>query len=153
MRARVGKLLWGPRPSALLWFTVPAGVSLAIDLALRPRALAGYALQGQAIYGSSLLVSTGFWMLPLWGAGRLLVVQGAARARAHVTLAALVAAILLPLVTFAFAGQVLYFRVFHSYMGRDTLRLGIALRGTVGDWFGSWGGPGLMAGMLLAGRP
>ena len=44
-----------------------------------------------------------------------------------------------PLSFFCFGGQALYFRVFHAYMARDTIRLGIALRGTLGAWLASWG--------------
>ena len=46
----------------------------------------------------------------------------------------------LPLATFCYGGQALYFHVFHAYMGRDTVRLGMALRGTLGAWLASWGG-------------
>jgi hypothetical protein len=53
---------------------------------------------------------------------------------------------------FGFAGQGLYYRVFHYYMGRDTVRLGIALRGTLGAWLASWGASvALMAVVGLAG--
>jgi hypothetical protein len=58
---------------------------------------------------------------------------------------------ILPFATFSFAGQPLYYRVFHAYVGRDTVRLGIAARGTVGDWFASWGGPWIFLGMALVG--
>jgi len=50
-----------------------------------------------------------------------------------------VALFVFPLATFSFGGQFLYFRVFHAYMARDTIRLGIALRGTLGAWLASWG--------------
>jgi len=139
----------GDDPRALLWFVAPTALGLAIDLVLRARALAGYALQGKAIYGSSLLVSAGFWMLPLWTAARLHAVRSTRVRRG--ALAAIAALWILPLATFCYGGQILYHRVFASYMGRDTLRLGIALRGTVRDWFDAWGGPWLMAAMLAAG--
>ncbi len=143
------RLLVGDDPRALLFFLAPTALALFIDLVLRARALAGYALQGKAIYGSSLLVSAGFWMLPLWTAARLHA-SGSGPARRG-AIAALAVLWILPLATFCYGGQLLYHRVFASYMGRDTLRLGIALRGTVGDWFGAWGGPWLMAAMLAGG--
>jgi len=143
------RLLVGDDPRALLWLVAPTALGLCIDLVLRARALAGYALQGKAIYGSSLLVSAGFWMLPLWTAARLHAVQSARVRRG--ALAAMSALWILPFATFCYGGQILYHRVFASYMGRDTLRLGIALRGTVGDWFDAWGGPWLMTAMLAAG--
>ena len=37
----------------------------------------------------------------------------------------------LPFATCSYGGQALYHRVFHAYVGRDTVRLGVALRGTV----------------------
>ncbi|HEX8793604.1 MAG TPA: hypothetical protein VF765_21825, partial [Polyangiaceae bacterium] len=143
------RLLVGDDPRALLFFLGPTALGLLVDLVLRARALAGYALQGKAIYGSSLLVSAGFWILPLWTAARLHSVQS--RSVRQGALAALAGLWILPLATFCYGGQVLYHRVFASYMGRDTLRLGIALRGTVGGWFDAWGGPWLMAAMLAGG--
>lgn len=139
----------GEDPRALLFLLGPTVLALFIDLVLRARALAGYALQGKAIYGSSLLVSAGFWMLPLWTVARMHSARSASFRRAAIT--ALAGICILPLATFCFGGQVLYHRVFASYMGRDTLRLGIALRGTVGEWFDAWGGPWLMAAMLAGG--
>jgi glucan phosphoethanolaminetransferase (alkaline phosphatase superfamily) len=143
------RLLVGDDLGVLLWFVAPTALGLAIDLVLRARALAGYALQGKAIYGSSVLVSAGFWMLPLWTTARLHGVRSIRVRRGG--LAAIAALWILPFATFSYGGQVLYHRVFASYMGRDTLRLGIALRGTVRDWFDAWGGPWLMAAMLAAG--
>ncbi len=177
---RVRRFLLGESPRLLLWLTLPTLGALALDLVLRAGALAGYALQGKAIYGSSLLISAAFWALPIWGVARVLVRtrEGAPGGEGPVTSArgttaprrgrgprrpaarswgarGAAAAIgtlwLLPLVTFGFGGQALYFRVFHAYMGRDTLRLGIALRGTVRDWFSAWGGPWLMAAMAIGG--
>ena len=139
----------GEPAGALPRLLVPTAAALALDLALRARQLAGYALQGKAIYGSSLLVSAGFWALPLWTCARL--GRSGAPPRTVTARRALLFAWLVPWMAMSFGGQVLYHRVFDSYMGRDTLRLGIALRGTVGDWFGSWGGPGLALAMLLAG--
>jgi len=37
----------------------------------------------------------------------------------------------LPFATLCYGGQALYYRVFHAYVGRDTVRLGIELRGEV----------------------
>ncbi len=60
----------------------------------------------------------------------------------------LFACVVFPLATLGYGGQALYHRVFHSYMGRDTLRLGVALRGTVADWFVAWGTRSLLGGVL-----
>ncbi|MGO9838824.1 MAG: sulfatase-like hydrolase/transferase [Polyangiaceae bacterium] len=128
----------------------PTALAVAIDVVLRARTLSGYALQGKAIYASSLLVSAGFWGLPLWGVSRLAAGDLRSRRR-RVALVLVLALWVLPFATFCYGGQVVYHRVFDSYMGRDTLRLGIALRGTVRDWFGALGGPWLGSGMLATG--
>ncbi len=117
---------------------------------VRGRAIAGYSWQARGIYASSLLISAAFWMLPLWIVARLAGAR-ASRSGWSVRVAIVLALWVLPFATFAFAGQVIYYRVFHSYMGRDTLRLGVALRGTVTDWIGSWGGAWLVLAMVGAG--
>jgi glucan phosphoethanolaminetransferase (alkaline phosphatase superfamily) len=139
----------GPAPRSLLPFAAPTLLALALDLPLRGRVLASFALLGKAIYASSILVSAAFWALPLWALARLWTDRGRPWARAGIGL--LVLLWILPFATMSFAGQAIYHRVFGSYMGRDTLRLGIALRGTVGDWMASWGGPWLMVAMVAAG--
>jgi hypothetical protein len=147
--ARLARLLLGPDPRALLWLAAPTLLALALDLLVRARVLAGFALQGKAIYASSWLVSAAFWVLPLVVACRLWRAPRGPVAR--VALGVLLVAWVLPLATFGFAGQLVYHRVFSSYMGRDTLRLGIVLRGTVGEWFASWGGPWLAAALIVSG--
>jgi glucan phosphoethanolaminetransferase (alkaline phosphatase superfamily) len=131
-----------------LGFAVPTLFAVGLDLALRARTIAGFAPAGEAIYGSSLLISAAFWVFPLACGARLVVAKGK-RARFGAWL--FFAVWVLPFATFSFAGQALFFRVYHSYMGRDTVRLGIALRGTVRDWFAAWGGPWLLLGMLAVG--
>ena len=137
---RALRFLLGDSPRALGWLLVPTGFAVALDLALRGRALLGWALQGKAIWASSTLISAAFWALPLWLAARHAKARGA-----------LLALWVMPVATMAFGGQALYFRVFNAYMGRDTLRLGIALRGTVRDWLTAWSSPLLLSGMALAG--
>lgn len=151
MRSRLAwckRAFLGERPAALLALTAPTLLAVALDLAIRARTMASFAIQAKLIYASSLLIGAAFWSGPLWLAARLMR-QSTPRARAG--LVVLAAAWLLPFATCGFAGQVLYYRVFHSYVGRDTVRLGVALRGTVGDWFGAWGGPWLLVGMIVAG--
>lgn len=90
--------------------------------------------------------------MPLWVGCRLLRVRTRTlRPAALAALFLLLVVWVLPIVTMSYGGQIIYHRIFHSYMGRDTLRLGIALRGTVRDWFVAWGGPWLMGGMLAGG--
>ncbi len=147
--ARARRVLLGDRPRLLLPLVAPTGLALSLDVALRARTLAGFATQGKLIYGSSLLISAAFWALPLWLASRAM--RGTPSPRKRAALVLVFAFWVLPVATCAFAGQALYYRVFHSYVGRDTVRLGVALRGTVRDWFGAWGGPWLLAGMVVAG--
>ena len=148
----VGRVFLGESPRALLWLFAPTAMAFAIDLVIRARSIVGFAPQGKAIYGSSLLISAAFWGLPLWLAARLFRGLRGARSRlAAAGLAALTLGWLFPFATFAFGGQALYYRVFHAYIGRDTVRLGIALRGTVRDWFVAWGSPLLLGAVLVAG--
>jgi hypothetical protein len=151
VRARL--LLWkrvllGDRPLALLSLAWPTALALVLDLATRGSAIAGFAPQAKAIYASSILISAAFWAGPASLACALLL-RGTRPARAGTV--AILAGWVLPFAACAYAGQALYHRVFHSYVGRDTVRLGVALRGTVADWFDAWGGPWLLAGMLVVG--
>ncbi len=144
------------KPRALLPLLAPTALAVALDLVLRARTLFGYAPQGKAIYGSSLLISAAVWTLPLWTAAWLFArVRDAATVRRRIVaqgmLGALFATWIGPLCVFGYGGQVLYFFVMHAYMGRDTVRLGFALRGTVTDWFRAWGSSLVLAGMLFAG--
>jgi hypothetical protein len=154
-RSRLKRALLGNDPRALVLLLVPTALALVLDLVLRGRVLVGYALQGKAIYGSSLLISAGFWVLPLWCAARLYALRDAESARtrllARAGLVGFFGLWALPLATFSFGGQVLYHRVVHAYMGRDTVRLGFALRGTVADWFHAWGSSLALVGMVATG--
>ncbi|HEY8076469.1 MAG TPA: sulfatase-like hydrolase/transferase [Labilithrix sp.] len=141
---RIKRVFVGERPLAFLPLAAPTALAVLIDLVSRPREMASFALQGKAIYGSSLLVSSALWFLPAWICARLWTAK---RPAAY----AMLALWTFPLLLFGIAGQVLYFRVFHLYMGRDTVRLGIALRGTTLGWLASWGPPtGLVLMLLVA---
>src|SRR5579859_3728040 len=142
----IARALAGDRPLVLLCFVSPTLLAIAIDFALRPRSLLAFEpLQWLNYFGSSL-ASAGFWGGPLWIASRLFTLAGRA---ARVGLAAFFGTFVFPLSVFCFGGQPLYFHVFHAYMARDTVRLGIALRGTLGAWLAAWGASGAL--MVLAG--
>jgi hypothetical protein len=152
----VRRVLLGEHPRALAWFLAPTGLALALDVVLRGRQIAGYALQGKAIYGSSLLISAAFWVLPLWCAARLHQLRTTAknerrRRAASVAFYTLFVAWILPFAIFCYGGQALYHRVVHAYMGRDTIRLGFALRGTVAGWFAAWGSSLALVAMIASG--
>ncbi|HEY5148060.1 MAG TPA: sulfatase-like hydrolase/transferase [Polyangiaceae bacterium] len=151
MRARLAwfkRVLLGEHPLALLVLAWPTALAVVLDLAIRAGAIAGFATQAKAIYASSLLISAAFWTGPSTLAAWLML-RRTASARSALSL--LFATWVVPFASSAYAGQALYHRVFHSYVGRDTVRLGVALRGTVGDWFEAWGGRWLLLGMLVAG--
>jgi Sulfatase len=142
----IARALAGDRPLVLLCFVSPTLLAIAIDFALRPRSLLAFEpLQWLNYFGSSL-ASAGFWGGPLWIASRLFTRTGPA---ARAGRAAFFGIFVFPLSVFCFGGQPLYFHVFHAYMARDTVRLGIALRGTLGAWLAAWGASGAL--MTLAG--
>ncbi len=134
----------GERPLLLLPLLAPTLAAFALDVALRGRALADFRLAGKAIYAGSLLVGAALWFLPSWVAAR-------AWASRRPLVVAGVALVVLPVATLGYAGQALYYDVFHSYVGRDTVRVGLALRATVGGWLFSWGAPSRALGALGAG--
>ena len=146
--APIVRVLFGDRPSVLGVFFAPTLLAVAMDLVLRPRALAMFPPIDWANYFGSAMAAVGFWAGPLWLASRLFLVSGRA---ARAGLAAFAALFVFPLSFFCYGGQALYFNVFHAYMARDTVRLGIALRGTLGAWLASWGASvALMAALGLA---
>lgn len=147
--SRARRVLLGGSGKALLGLAAPTAIGILLDLVLRPRSIAVLAFQGKAIYASSWLVSAAFWALPLAVLGRVSSTTGASLRRACFW--AIVLLWILPLVTLCFPGQATYYRALHSYVGRDTVRLGIGLRGTVLDWFRSFGGPWLAIAILGAG--
>lgn len=145
---RFKRALLGDRPLVLLGLAAPTALALVLDLSIRGGAIAGFATQAKLIYASSLLISAAFWVESLWFACWLMS-RGSPRARGAT--AAVFGLWILPFATCSYGGQALYHRVFQSYIGRDTVRLGVALRGTIGDWFRAWGGPWLLAGMVSTG--
>jgi hypothetical protein len=137
---RLRRLLLGDQPRVLLVLLLPTLVSLALDVPTRASALASFALQGKAIYASSILISAAFWALPLFLAARLwarLATRGEGEGgrRARVAFGVGFALVFGTLAAFCCAGQVLYHRVWGLYMGRTSLRLGVEFRSTVLDWF------------------
>jgi hypothetical protein len=145
-RRALVRTLVGERPLVLLCFVSPTLLAIVIDLVLRPGSLLAFEpLQWLNYFGSSL-ASAGFWGAPLWVTSRLFTKTSTA---ARAGLGAFYALFVFPLSVFCFGGQPLYFHVFHAYMARDTVRLGIALRGTLGAWLSAWGASGLL--MIAAG--
>ena len=134
----VRRALLGARPRMVLLFVTPTLLAIALDLAMRAPSLLVFPPREWLNYFGSSMASAGFWGGPLWLTSRLWLSRRRRAARAG--LAAFWLLFVLPLATFGLGGQILYYRVFHYYMGRDTVRLGIKLRGTLGAWLSSWGG-------------
>jgi arylsulfatase A-like enzyme len=143
--ARVVRIVLGDRPVAILYFVSPTALAILLDLSLRARALAVFPPLEWLNYFGSSLASAGFWGGPLWLASRLFTLQARAR---RIGLAIFTTLFVLPLAFFCYGGQALYFHVFHAYMARDTVRLGMALRGTLGAWLASWGASIVLMGVI-----
>jgi len=135
--ARVVRVIFGDRPIAILFFVAPTGLAIAMDLVLRARALFVFPPLEWLNYFGSSMASAGFWGGPLWLASRLFTLK---KGPMRVGVGLFATFFVFPLAFFCFGGQALYFHVFHAYMARDTVRLGMALRGTLGAWLASWGG-------------
>jgi Sulfatase len=143
---RIFRALVGDHPVAILCFAAPTFLAIAMDVALRARSLLAFpAFQWLNYFGSSL-ASAGFWGGPLWLVSRLFT-KDSRGAKLGISVFALV--FVFPLAFLCFGGQALYFLVFRSYMARDTVRLGIALRGTLAAWLASWGASAI--GMAVIG--
>jgi hypothetical protein len=136
--SKLGAIL--PRPWwTLLVFVAPTMVAVVTDLFLRGRVIAQMRPIDWFNYVGSTSVACCFWCAVLWALARISLVT-AARWR-RVGWAAYIAGFLLvvtPVALLSHAGQPLYYSVFHSYMTRDTLRLGLAMKGTAGAWLAEW---------------
>jgi hypothetical protein len=144
--------LIGKRARHILWFVAPTIIAVVMDFAIRAKALLVYPPLEILNYTGSSLASAGFWGGPLWLASRLFYVRGdRKKIAARIGIGLFFGLFVLPLAVFCFAGQAIYHRVFASYMARDTVRLGIALRGTLSDWLFAWGSPLVVVFMLAVG--
>jgi arylsulfatase A-like enzyme len=142
---RLLRALAGERPAALVCFVFPTLLAIVLDFILRPRSLLAFEPFQWLNYAGSSLASAGFWGGPLWLAATLFT---SAHRVARPARLAFFALFVFPLATCCFGGQLLYFHVFHAYMARDTVRLGIALRGTLGAWLAAWGGSVVLMGAV-----
>ncbi len=149
---RLRNALFGTRPWMILWFVAPTLLAIVMDFAIRGGALVVYPPLEILNYTGSSFAAAGFWGGPLWLSSRLFYARGRVwKPLARGLLVVFVATFVLPLTIFCFPGQAVYHRVFASYMARDTVRLGIALRGTLGDWLFAWGSPLVVVAMAAIG--
>jgi hypothetical protein len=121
----------------------PTLLGLILDVALRGRTILGLSLRGKIGYLASSFVGVGFWFALVYLLARIALVAWSedGRRRSPFAIALFVAplVIVFPFVVFAYGVQAYYLSVFDSYITRDTLRLGIALRGNILVWLGAWG--------------
>lgn len=149
---RVMRALLGDRPRMLFLFVSPTFLAIVMDLFIRGGAIAAYSPLDVVNYVGSSLASAGFWGGPLWLVSRLFLFDsGRARLAARLGLGLFFGLWVLPLAISCYGAQALYHRVFQAYMARDTVRLGIALRGTLKDWLLAWGGASVFVAMIVAG--
>jgi hypothetical protein len=142
---RVLRVALGDRPASILLFVTPTLLAVLLDVLLRPRSLLAFEPFQWLNYCGSSLAAAGFWGGPLWLASYM---QGRPTRLARAGLVLFFGAFVFPLALFCFGAQILYFRVFNAYMARDTVRLGIALRGTLGAWLSAWGGSVALMGVI-----
>jgi hypothetical protein len=142
--------LLGARPVHLLYIVTPTILAVTLDLVIRARALLVYPPLEVLNYAGSTLASAGFWGAPVWLLARLFA-RGTRLARVGIAL--VLGGFVLPFAVFCYGGQILYFRVFGAYMARDTVRVGIALRGTLHDWLSAWGGPWIFVALIVCAIP
>jgi hypothetical protein len=149
---RIRRALLGDQPRMLFLFVSPTLLAIVMDVFIRGRAIAAYNPLDLVNYLGSSLASAGFWGGPLWLVSRLFLVDGGrSRIVARLGLGLFFGLWVLPFAISCYGAQALYHRVFQGYMARDTVRLGIALRGTLKDWLLAWGGPSVFVVMFLAG--
>jgi len=138
---RVIRFLYGDRPSHVLFIYSPTVIAVALDLLVRPAALLRLSAGMMGVYLASALAGSGVWGGLLWFGSRLFLVNaGPLRPAARAAAALLFGGLFLPFACFAYGGQLIYHHAFHAYVSRDSVRMGIRVRGDVFAWLASWGG-------------
>jgi hypothetical protein len=159
--------LWtrrSPWARVLALSSCPTILAIVVDAVVRRGGMLEHGAYGT--YALAVVLSAALWGGSIGVAATLLSVGEAERTPARsvprpvtrtvarVGVVLLFALWIAPLCVFSYGGQALYHRVFHSYMARDTVRYGLALRATVIEWFTQAGGLGLLGvtttGILLA---
>src|SRR5215472_9087224 len=134
---RVWRKLFGERPRMAWLLVTPTLIGILIDWCVRPRSLLDFPIKEIVNYVGSSAVGCGFWGAWLWVMSRFLA---SGKLGLRIVGVAFFALVYAPFAFFAYGGQILYYRIFHAYIARDTVRLGIALRGTLGAWLSAWQG-------------
>lgn len=129
--------VFGERPAIIWWLVSPTLIGVALDLYLRHGTLRYFPPRQWLNFFGSSLVAAGFWGSTIW---LMAVLHHRGSKLGRVAIGLYVALFVLPFSFFAYGGQAVYFRVFNTYVARDTIRLGLELRGTVAAWMAEWGG-------------
>ncbi|APR80276.1 Choline-sulfatase [Minicystis rosea] len=136
---RVLRFVWGDRPWMVAFVYSPTLIAMLLDVVVRPSALARLSGGMTAVYFGSALAGSGVWGALLWFGSRLFLVRSGRYAiAARAALGVLFGGLFLPFAVFAYGGQAIYYRAFHAYVSRDSVRMGIRVRGDVVAWLSSW---------------
>lgn len=146
----MARRLVGDEPLYLFVFVSPTLLAVVIDWMLRARVLLDMRAFEYLNYFGSSMAGCGLWGGPLWGLARLHRFRTGVLGIVARTIRGLSFFVILPvLLGFSIAGQLAYWSIFHAYISRDTVRLGVALRGTVWEWLRIWSGS-LVIALVLA---
>lgn len=149
---RAVRFLLGDRPGMMLFLYAPTLVGVALDLLVRPLPLARLSASFMVLYLGSAIAGAGVWGALLWLVARLYLVQGGLARAARIAVGVVFAVLFFPFAAFAYGGQLAYYQAFSCYMSRDSVRMGVRVRGTVVDWIATWGAGAatMIVGGLLA---
>ncbi len=120
-------------------FIAPTIVAVVTDLLIRGPVIAQMRPIDWMNYVGSTSIACSFWVAVLWALARLSLLDGPRWRRVGMALyASGFLLVVAPIALLSDGGQPLYYEVFRSYMTRDTLRLGLAMQGTVAAWLSDW---------------
>lgn len=134
---RLYHALFGEQPRLVWLFLLPMVCGVLLDLILRHDTIRTFPWAVRGKYLASSLVSGGFWGGTLW---LMALVDQRGSRLGRIFLGVFLFAFVLPFSFAAYGGQAVYFRVYNTYVARDTIRLGLELSGTVLAWATEWGG-------------
>lgn len=120
-------------------FIAPTIAAVVTDMIIRGGVIAQMRPVDWMNYVGSTSIACSFWVAVLWTLARLSLLDGPRwRLVGSVLYAAGFVLVVTPVALLSDGGQPLYYSVFRSYMTRDTLRLGLAMKGTAGAWLAEW---------------
>jgi hypothetical protein len=123
----------------LLVICAPSLLSLAIDLVLRGGGLVRLSTNAKLGYACQWAAVLAMWIGIIWTLARLAVIDGPRKRAAGGAFVAILAVVVVPILTWAYGVQVVYYSIFRTYIWRQTISVGFALRGSLAEWIGAWG--------------